>query len=101
MTTRALIVVTAVFALDFAGIAWVAGRSDQGPRVGDRALLGDVWVRVDPLQILVAPVLLVGPFLILFALIYLYVPTRLDEVLILLLILIVVVLILVLALKRL
>jgi hypothetical protein len=100
MTTRALIVVTAAFALDFAGIAWVVPQMRLGPRVGNRVLRGDVWVPVNPLVDLIIPVVFLGPILILFALIYLYVPPRLDEFLVVLLILAVLVLLLVPALQH-
>jgi hypothetical protein len=76
MTIRALIIATAAFALDFAGMAWVI-RPEH---------------RYDPFVGLIGPIVLFGPILILGELIYLYVPRRLDEVLMVILILIVLVL---------
>jgi hypothetical protein len=100
LTLRALAVVTALFALDFAGIAWVVHRQPRGPRVGNQILRGGVWVRVDPLPEFIAPVVFFGPFVLLFALIYCYVPRRLDEILTVILILILLALLIVPALQH-
>jgi hypothetical protein len=80
LTTRAMLVVTALFALDFGAIAWVVRQQPDGPRVGNQVLRGDVWVHVTPISDLIVPVVFFAPFLLLFALIYCYVPPRLDEV---------------------
>ncbi len=88
LTVRALAVVTALFGLDLAGIAWVVYRQPRGPRVGNLIMRGDAWVQIDPLPEFIAPVVFFGPFVLLFALIYCYVPPRLDEALTVILILI-------------
>ncbi len=49
---------------------------------------GDVWVQVDPLPELITPVVFMAPIALLFALIYFYVPPRLDAVFTVILILI-------------
>lgn len=79
MTTRALIVATALFAVDFAGIAWIL-------RPGLRGALSDVDVF---LGLLVIIVFFFGAIGLLFVLIHLYVPRPMDEALIVALILIV------------
>jgi hypothetical protein len=72
LTVRALVVVAALFALDFGGIAWVVRHEPHGVRIG-------LWAQVA--QELAAPVFFIFmPFLLLSALIYLYVPPRWDEV---------------------
>jgi hypothetical protein len=100
LTVRALAVITALFALDFAGIAWVFHRQPRGPRVGNLILREGVWVQVDPLPESIAPVVFFGPFVLLFALIYCYVPPRLDEVLTVILILILLAMLIVPALRH-
>ncbi len=81
LTIRALLVVTGLFALDFAGIAWAVRNLRRGPRVGNLVMQGDVWVQVDWVREAFAPVVFFGLLvLLLFVLIYLYVPPRLDEV---------------------
>jgi hypothetical protein len=77
MTTRKLIVATALFALDFAGIAWVLRPQTQGALGGMDVFVG----------LLVTFGFFFGAILLLLVLIYLYVPPRLDEVLMVLLIL--------------
>ena len=80
LTVRALIVVTMLFALDFAGMIWVVRHEPHGVRVGTRAQVA---------QELLAPVFFIfAPYLLLSALIYLYVPPRWDEVLAVILIVI-------------
>ena len=81
LTVRAMAAVTALFAVDFAGIAWVVRHEPNGNRAG-------VWMRGNPLTELIAPVVFFGPFLVLFVLIYRYVPPKLDEVFAVILILI-------------
>lgn len=100
LTVRALIVVIVLFAVDFGGIAWVVRQQRLGPRVGDQVLREDVWIQADWRLEILAPIVFFGPILLLFALIYLYVPPRLDEVLAVILILILLLLILVPALKH-
>jgi hypothetical protein len=100
LTVRALAVVTALFTLDFGGIAWVVHHQPRGPRVGNLVKRGDAWVQVDPLPELVAPAVFLGPIVLLFALIYRYVPPRLDEVVTVILILILFVALIVPALRR-
>jgi hypothetical protein len=64
LTVQALVVVAALFALDFGGIAWVVRHEPDGVRVG-------LWAQVA--QELIAPVFFIFvPFLLLSALIYLY-----------------------------
>ena len=88
LTVRALAVVIALFALNFAGIALVIHRQPRGPRVGNQILRGDVWVQVDPLPEFIAQVVFFGPFVLLFALIHRYVAPRLKEIFTIILIII-------------
>jgi hypothetical protein len=61
---------------------------------------GDARVQVDLLPELIAPVVFFGPIVLLFAMIYFYVPPRLDEALIVILILILLVALIVPALQH-
>ena len=76
LTVRALIVITTLFALDFGGVAWVIRGEPHGGVAQER-------VQFAPVIFLV-----VWPFLLLSALVYLYVPPRLDEIVAVILILI-------------
>jgi len=77
LTLRALAVITALFAVDFGGIAWVVRHRSGGPHVGD------------PLPEFVTPVVIVfAPFALLLAVFYRYVPPPWDEVLTVIVILI-------------
>jgi hypothetical protein len=68
MTTRALIVLAALFALDLAGIVWTLRQSRH------------FWGPTDPIADLIVPAgLFLGTYLFLFALIHLFIPPRLDE----------------------
>jgi hypothetical protein len=69
LTVRALIVITTLFALDFGGIAWVIRGEPHGGVVQERVQFAPVVFFV------------VWPYLLLSALVYLYVPRRLDEIL--------------------
>jgi hypothetical protein len=100
LTVRALVVVVALFAVDFGGIVWVVRQKPQGPRALNRVLLDNGWVQVDPLPELIAAVVFFGPFAILFALFYFYVPPKLGEILIAILIIIMVFAMIVPALKH-
>jgi hypothetical protein len=100
LTLRALIGVIALFAVDFGGIAWFIHHEPRGPRVGSLVMRGEVEVRVDPLPEFIAPIVFFGPFVLLFVLIYHYVPPRLDEVLTVILILILFVILIVPALRH-
>lgn len=99
-TLRAFIVILALFAVDFGAIAWVIRQHPPGPRVGNQVLRGDIWERVNPLPGIIAPVVFFVPLLLLFTMIYLYVPPRVDEILTVILILIVLVLLIVPALQH-
>jgi fatty acid desaturase len=85
LTVRALVVVAALFALDFGGVAWVVRHEPHG---GVRA-------QVDPLLIATVFFFVFVPYGLLSALIYLYVPPRWDEVFAVILILIFLVLLIV------
>ena len=65
-----------LFALDFGGIAWVIRGEPHGGVAQERVQLGPVIFMV------------VWPFLLLAALVYLYVPPRLDEIVAVILILV-------------
>ena len=88
LTVRALVVVLLCSPSISAG-SFGSSAKPRAPTL-NRVLLDNGWVQVDPLPELIAPVVFFGPFAILFALIYFYVPPKLGEMLIAILIIIMV-----------
>ena len=90
LTTRAMIVLTAMFALDFGGIAWLL-----------RPETRDTLARANPdFALLSAFFLLFATIGLVFASIYLYVPRPLDEALMVLLIVAITLAVIILALQH-
>lgn len=85
MTTRAMVVATALFALDFAGFAWGLRRPTADPLLSPVAILASFFL---------------AAIVLLFALISLYVPRPLDEALMVVLILVILVALIVPALRH-
>jgi hypothetical protein len=95
LTLRALMLVIVLFAVNFAGLAWEFRQQPPGARVDNPAGRRGLWAQVPPPADILAPLFFAGPFLLVFAMIYLYVPRKLDELLIVLLMIIVLVMLIV------
>ena len=81
LTIRALMVFTALFALDFTGIAWDMHQQLQGPSVRSLTPHARLWAFVEPLTEFIVPVFYLTPLFLTLTMIYYYAPHGPDEIL--------------------